>query len=239
MDFDPDLKDARFPVPPRRPPFPPCPRGPAGPPGPPGPPGPHGTINDTALCFAYAQLAHLLEQLILYYPGAFLYVFMPGISPWYIAGVPQQVYRSSEGTYGGLFVIGDGGTVAIPLSAIQALQFDTAVYNPAITYLPKPNFPPGCDTNILTAVYDYIGSLPEVDITIDCGSNVYSTGPLYLNKYGIIVQADGTGNDPSFIPVMQITAIGTPELSEEASVEAASAAEEGGEPHTRIQRRTE
>ena len=69
-------------------PFPPCPRGPAGPPGPPGPRGLPGSLNSTAACFVYAQLAHLLEQLIELYPGLTLYVFLPGISPWWISGIP-------------------------------------------------------------------------------------------------------------------------------------------------------
>lgn len=195
------------------PPFPPCPpgpRGPAGPPGPQGPRGPAGSMNYTAQCFAYAQLAHLLGQLIDLYPGVPLYVFLPGISPWWISGVPQQVYQSPEGTYGGVFILGDGGEVAFPLNAIAALQFtDSAtVYNPAITYLSKPDFPPGCDTNIITAVHDYVSTIPAgTEVLINIGSNIRSTGLIYLNKYGLIVQADESGNDPAFVPLTFITGI--------------------------------
>lgn len=197
----------------KHPPFPPCPpgpRGPAGPPGPMGPRGPAGSLNNTAQCFVYAQLAHLLEQLIDLYPGLILYVFLPGISPWWISGVPYQVYKSAEGTYGGLFLLGDGGYVAFPLNAIAALQFETgtAVYNPAITYLSKPDFPPGCDTNIVTAIHEYVSTIPgDINVLFNIGSNVRSTGPIYLNKYGLIVQADEHGNDPAFIPTTFITGI--------------------------------
>lgn len=166
------------------PPFPPCPpgpRGPAGPPGSMGPRGPAGSLNKTAQCFVYPQLAHLLEQLIDLYPGLTLYVFLPGISPWWVSGAPYQVYKSAEGTYGGLFLLSDGGYVAFTLSAIAALQFetDTAVYNPAITYLSKPDFPPGCDTNIITAIHEYVSTIPgDIDVLFNIGSYVRSTGPI-------------------------------------------------------------
>jgi hypothetical protein len=192
------------------PPGPPGPRGPAGPAGPPGypgPPGPSGSLNKTAISFAYAQLAHLIEQLIVFYPTSLLYVFLTGMNPWYITGYPYQLYKSEEGTFGGLFILNDGGQYeAIPLSAIAALQFDTAVYNPAITYLSRPLFPPGCDTNEITAIHDYAATLSG-DILFYLGSIAYSTGPIYKNEYGLIVQADAAGNDPAFLPVMNITSI--------------------------------
>ncbi|HPR40841.1 MAG TPA: hypothetical protein PKY19_02300 [Oscillospiraceae bacterium] len=213
------------------PPFPPCPRGPAGPPGPLGPRGLPGSLNSTAACFVYAQLAHLLEQLIELYPGMTLYVFLPGISPWWVSGIPERVYQSTEGTYAGLFILDGSGEVAFPLSAIAALQFETgtAVYNPAITYLPKPTFPPGCDTNIVTAIYEYVSTLTG-EVLINIGSNVRSTGPIYLNRYGMIVQADELGNDPAFVPLTYITGIAPQEMASEAETAAAEAA-----PSTRIQ----
>lgn len=220
------------------PPFPTCPRGPAGPPGPPGPRGLPGSLNSTAACFVYAQLAHLLEQLIVLYPGLTLYVFLPGISPWWISGIPERVYQSTEGTYAGLFILDGGGEVAFPLSAIAALQFDTdppVVYNPAITYLPKPSFPPGCDTNIVTAIYEYVATLSG-DVLFNIGSNVRSTGPIYLNRYGLIVQADALGNDPSFIPVTYITGIAPQDAAGAGAKKAAASSEEAGSvPPTRIQ----
>jgi len=171
-------------------------------------------IESSAICFCYAQLAHLLEQLIVLYPGKTLYVFLPGISPWWISGIPYQVYKSAEGTYGGLFLFNGEGNVAFPLNAIAALQFETgtAVYNPAITYLPKPDFPPGCDTNIVTAIHEYASTLSG-DVLFNIGSNVRSTGPIYLNEYGLIVQADEFGNDPAFLPLTHITGIAPQEVA--------------------------
>ncbi|MGE4484760.1 MAG: hypothetical protein AB7C97_06585 [Oscillospiraceae bacterium] len=229
-----------------RPPWPPCPPGPPGPQGPrgpigiAGPPGPRGlpgSLNNTAECFVYAQLAHLLEQLIDLYPGLTLYVFLPGISPWWISGIPYQVYQSSEGTYAGLFLLNGGGSVAFPLSAIAALQFetDTAVYNPAITYLPKPDFPPGCDTNIVTAIYEYVSTLSGV-VLFNIGSNVRSTDLIYLNKYGLIVQADEFGNNPAFIPVTHITGIAPQETADAEEKKAANSSDSAeSAPPTKIQ----
>lgn len=152
--------------------------------------------------------------------------------------MPYQVYKSTEGTYGGLFLLGDGGYVAFPLSAIAALQFetDTAVYNPAITYLSKPDFPPGYDTNIVTAIYEYVSTIPgDVSVLFNIGSYVRSTDLIYLNKYGLIVQADEHGNNPAFIPTTFITGIApqTTKTTKEKKVTSSTEAE--SVPPTKIQ----
>lgn len=187
----------------------PCPRGPAGPPGPPGPRGFPGSLNNTAISFAYAQLAHVIEQLIEFYPNNNLFVYISGFSPSSVSGKPYQLYTSSDGSFGGLFILNDNGLYeAIPLNAIVAMQFDstggTVAYNPAITYLSKPNFPPGYDTNIVTSIHDYIATLTG-NVQFYMGSLVNSIGPIYQNPYGLIVMAENTGNNPAFIPVLNIT----------------------------------
>ena len=207
------------------PPWPPCPipRGPAGPPGPIGPAGlmgplgAPGSLNGTAACFVYAQLAHLLEQLIAYYPGLEIHLFSMGNTPWELVGVPQKVYVSTEGTYGGLFIMKREGIedIAVPINKIALLQFKNGAvaYNPAITYLPKPDFPPGCDKNILTAIYEFVPTLPkDIGLIIfDIGTKLKlycSVNSIYLNQYGLIVLAGKYGNNPSFIPVTYMTSIG-------------------------------
>ncbi len=208
-------------------PFPPCPpgsRGPSGPPGlcgpvglagPPGPLGIPGSLNGTAACFVYAQLVHLLEQLIAYYPGVEIHVFSMGNTPWELIGVPQKIYVSTEGTYGGLLIMKKEGIedVAVPINKIALLQFKNGAvtYNPAITYLPKPDFPPGCDKNILTAIYEFVPTLPKDGLIINIGTKLTLYGRIYymyLNQYGLIVTADNHGNNPSFIPVTYMTSIG-------------------------------
>lgn len=191
------------------PPGPPGPPGYPGRPGPPGPPGPPGNMNYTTTNFYYAQLAHLIEQLIRYYPSTTLYVFLLGFTAWYVTGLPYQLYTSADATYGGVFILKDGDQYeAVPLNAIVAMQFETgaAVYNPAITFLSKPTFQPGYDTNIITSVHDYVSTITGT-FRVYCGTRVYSDGPLYKNEYGVIVQADASGNDPAFIPILNTNLI--------------------------------
>ncbi|MCI1931869.1 MAG: hypothetical protein LKJ13_09310 [Clostridia bacterium] len=196
------------------PPYPPCPppcqRGPAGPPGPQGLRGLPGSLNNTAISFAYAQLANLIKQLIEYYPTNTLNVYIIGFTPSLVSGLPYDLYSSTEGTFGSLFILDDGGNhQAVPLSAICAMQFDTTsgsvAYNPAITYIPKPDFPPGYDTNEITAIHDYVGDM-TTDVQFYMASHVASNGSVYLNPYGLIVQANTDGTNPLFIPVMHIIA---------------------------------
>ena len=94
----------------------------------------------------------------------------------------------------GLFVLENSGHYeSIPLNAIAAMQFETgaAVYNPVITYLPKPHFVKGCDLNLIAAIHDYLPVPTEAIICL--GSIAYSTGPVYKDEYGIIVQANTNG----------------------------------------------
>lgn len=187
----------------------PCPRGPAGPPGPPGLRGFTGSLENAAINFAYNQLANIIEQLIKFYPDKELNVFLTGFTPGNIAGKPYKLYTSPESTFGGVFTVDTSGVYqSVPLNAISALQIvdEKTVYNPAITYLAKPYFPPGYDTNIITAIHDYIATLTG-NIQFYMGSKVYASGPIYKNPYGLIVMAESTGNNPVFIPVLQITTL--------------------------------
>jgi|GEM_PF-1447012 len=172
-----------------------------------GPEGAPGSMNNTATCFSYAQLAHVIEQIIVLYPATVITVYLPGFSPAAVTGVPFQLFASPESTYGGVFVLEDSGQYeAIPLSAIVAIDLGVgSVYNPAITYLSAPEFPAGCDTNIVTSLYDY---LPEsTDVTVYLGSLISGTGTIYRDEYGMIVLSDALGNEPTFIPVLQLNLI--------------------------------
>ncbi len=191
------------------------PRGAAGSPGPKGVTGPPGSMNNSAQCFVYAQLANVIEQLIDLYPGQDLIVYLAGLVPSSASGIPTQLYKSSEGTYGGLLILNGTEPIAVPLSAISALQFsDSTIYNPTITYLPKPDFPPGCDTNIVTAIYEYVNTIPSgTDAYFSFGTNLRTTAPVYLNEYGMIVLSDSLGNDPVFLPISLITVI-APQLAD-------------------------
>ncbi|MEL7565482.1 MAG: DNRLRE domain-containing protein [Dehalobacterium sp.] len=162
---------------------------------------------DTAICFSFAQLAHIIEQIIQLYPTNVITVFTTGLSASSVTGTPYQLYSSAEGTYGGLFILLDNGQEeAISLNAITAIYTgDGTVYDPSITYLSPPTFPQGCDTNIITAYHDYLPV--ETDVTMYMGSNITASGTIYKNEYGILVLSDTDGNTPIFVPVTNIRVI--------------------------------
>lgn len=179
-----------------------------GPQGIPGPPGIPGSLNNTAICFTYAQLAHVIEQIILYYPTTVIVAYATGFTFAGLQGLPVELYSSPQGTYGGLFVVSDAGQIgAMPLNQITAINLGSGVsYNSAITYLSQPVFPSGCDTNIITAIHDYLPILTPV--TVYMGTAISVTGIVFKNEYGMLVVADDSlGNNASFIPVTNITGI--------------------------------
>lgn len=182
--------------------------GPPGPPGPYGPPGRPGNLIDTAISFTYAQLANVLAQIVRYYPTTVLRAYATGFTFAALVGTPVELYASPDATYGGLFVVEESGDRgAIPLSSISSVTFLGGVpYNLAISYLPKPVFPTGFDTNIVTAFHDYLPVGTPVSVYM--GSVVQVDGIVYKNVYGMLVVADDMlGTNPSFIPVTNITGI--------------------------------
>jgi hypothetical protein len=163
--------------------------------------------DGTAICFSYAQLAHVINQLITLYPGATMTVYTRGSAAVSLQGNAVELYVSPDATYGTLFILNDAGeTGAVPLNAISAIKVgDTAVYDPAITYLPAPEFPTGCDTNLITAYHDYL-SVGD-NVTVYPGVDIMTSGRVYKNEYGLLVlTTDEIGTKPIFIPVFSITA---------------------------------
>lgn len=184
--------------------------GPPGPPGPFGPPGRPGNLNDTALSFTYAQLANVIKQLIQFYPATKLNAYTIGFAFTFagLEGIPVELYASAGSSYGALFVMKeDTKTGALPLQSIASLAYVGGVaYNPAICFLPQPEFPPGFDHNIITAVHDYL-TVGDI-VTVYTGGAVEAVGVVYKNPYGMIVVADdSTGLNPTFIPVSNLTGI--------------------------------
>lgn len=163
--------------------------------------------DNTAICYSYAQLANIINQLIAMYSTNVITVYTTGLAASTITGTPYQLYSSSEGTYGGIFVLLDAGQQeAIPLNSITAIYTGAGtVYNPEIKYLPPQTFTPGCDTNIITAIHDYLSVSTNVQMYM--GSNISASGMIYKNEYGILVLSDELGNTPVFIPVTHITAV--------------------------------
>jgi hypothetical protein len=143
----------------------------------------------------------------MFYPTSSVTVFTKGLSASSITGTPYQLFAAQGATNGALFIVMDNGQQqAIPVNSIAAIYTgEGTVYNPSFTYLTSPTFPAGCDTDLVTAYYEYLQEL--TDLNLYTGSVVQATGTIYRNEYGIIVLSDASGNTPVFIPVLPITVI--------------------------------
>lgn len=156
-----------------------------------------GNTAGSSYCFSMAQLAHIVEQLITLYPASVMSVFTTNLNT--ITGTPYQLYASATEN--------SGQHIAIPLKAITAIYTgDDTVYNPAISYLiPTAPLPKGCDTDLMTAVYDYLPLLTEVILRM--GVTVQASGAIYRNEYGLLVLSDAAGSTPIFVPVFNLATI--------------------------------
>lgn len=152
-------------------------------------------------------MAHLLEQIIELYPGNTLTIYTNTWFTW--QGTPYGLFTSPDATGPGLFLIDDGTTIsAISISSITAIYLGAgSVYNPSITYLtPELPFNTGCDTNLITAIHDYLPvSLDQVTIYVPILTQ--ASGAVYIDEYGIIVLSDELGNTPIFISSCHIAGI--------------------------------
>lgn len=185
--------------------------GPTGSTGPTGPTGPTPIIGDSLTCFSQKQIINIIEQLMDIYPDNYFSIYT---NSWFtVVGKPQSLYTSPLGTNPGLFVVIDeeDSIGAIPISSIMAIKpGTTSVYDPSITYL-TPEFPltPGCDTDIITAIHDY---LPVSDDTV----NIYMPvlleveGRVIKNEYGMITMISSTDGAPVFISSPNIILMGSP-----------------------------
>ncbi len=166
--------------------------------------------SNTAICFSYEQLAHVITQLIQLYPSTVMTFYTTGFNVVGVTGIPIELYASPDASYGTLAVITDAGVNgAVPLNQITAIELPAdAIYNQSITYLPTPQFPAGCDKNLITSWHDYLPV--STAATVYTGALISETGVVYRNEYGLLVMADnGTGLHPVFLPVVNITAVTT------------------------------
>ncbi len=97
----------------------------------------------------------------------------------------------------------------MPLNQITAITLPAGtIYDQSIQYLPAPQFPAGCDKNLITSWHDYLP--PATSATVYTGALISEAGVVYKNEYGLLVMADdNTGLNPVFMPVVNITAVTT------------------------------
>lgn len=167
-------------------------------------------VYDRAICFSYEQLANLITQLMTLYPATVMSIYTTGFNVAGITGIPVELYASPDATYGTLAVLTDEGSNGIvPLNQITAIALPSGtVYDPTITYLPVPTFYAGFDKNLITSWHDYFRLATPA--TVYAGALITETGEVYKNEYGLLVMADdGTGLNPVFMPVINITCVTT------------------------------
>jgi hypothetical protein len=163
--------------------------------------------GNSAESFCYAQLSNVIKQLMALHPTGTMTVYTRGTV--YISGTPYELYASPDATYGMLSIMSDSGEfAAVPVNNITAVAISGITYDPTITYLTPPTFNPGSYTNLLLSMHSYLPISTSVDMYL--GPFVEATGVIYKNEYGVLVKTDSTaGNNPVFIPVVNINAVVT------------------------------
>jgi hypothetical protein len=168
-----------------------------------------GGTTDSMYCFAVAQMANILSQMITAYAGYTWTIYTNSLYSY--SGTPVSLYTSPNATGPGILQLVDinGDYESIPIEQIGAIYpGDGTVYDPSFTYLPAPTIlPVGCDTNLIAAIQSYLPLWTSV--TFSLGPSVSASGDIYRNEYGVIVLSDVDGNTPIFIFTPQIERIFT------------------------------
>lgn len=163
-----------------------------------------GGTADTMGCFAVAQLAYILSQMITAYSTTTWSVYSSSLAVY--SGTPLDLYRSPNATGPGLLRLVDvnGNYEALSIAHITAIYpGDGTVYSPTFTFIPSPSpLPAGCDTDLITAVQSYLPLGASVEIRL--GPTIAASGNIYRNEYGVLVLSDAAGNTPVFIATPHI-----------------------------------
>lgn len=155
--------------------------------------------NVTLLDFQYQQFANTLSQIITYYPTTLIRAYTPGL--YAIDGTPNSLYTSPEAASAGIFTMLESTELqSVALNTIVAFRTGQGTtYNESISYLDPPTpLPEGWDTNIITAIHDYLTIGQEVTVYWGIGNS--TEGFVYRNEYGmLVVTSDMSGANPYFI----------------------------------------
>jgi hypothetical protein len=165
------------------------------------------TPDNSAFCFCYAQLSHVIQQLMTLYPTSTMRIYTTG--DVYTEGVPYKFYASPDATYGTLAVLMAGGVYgAVPITTIVAVRVAGTNYDNSITYLTPPVFTSDCQKNVVTSIHDYLPV--STGVTLSLNGFIVATGVAYKNEYGILAVAkDMAGTSPVFVPATSVTLIET------------------------------
>lgn len=171
--------------------------GPTGPTGATGPTGPAGNAN-SASCGCKEQMRNIIQQIITLYPNNDIFVTLESGDA--VVGRPGSVILGPNGRTGVWEVINPQNfTQLLSICSIDSIQINNATYNDAIVYLPEPV---PATTDCCADCEATIRSLLPVgtsDVTIITSTQPPSTGTVIQNEYGMIVLANETTNNITFI----------------------------------------
>lgn len=174
------------------------PTGPAG--GPTGSTGPTGPSSNLVSCFCVQQMRNVIEQLIALYPNDNFVVSMESGNN--TSGRPGSLIPPpNSNPNAGLFqLINAQGNPeeAISLCRIASIRITSATYNEAITYLPGPIDPIGCEANCEEALRSYL-PVGTTDVSVNAGGQTVGGGTVIANPFGMVVLVGNNNSDPTFI----------------------------------------
>lgn len=185
--------------------------GPTGPTGPQGEEGPAGEMGATMTCFAMAQLANFVQQMIIAYPSTTWSVFMDTLATY--SGVPVDLY-AAPGAGGPWFLRlrdSENQYEALALGHLNAIYPGAGtVWDPSFSFLPPPDpLPTGCDADAALAVVSYLPL--GTSITAIMGPNITASGGVYRNELGVLILSDEDGNTPIVMSSLRIARLYTTE----------------------------
>lgn len=171
-------------------------QGPTGATGPQGPAGPAGNISSVN-CRCIEQMRNIIQQIITLYPNNDLFITLKSGDA--VVGRPGPLTLGPNGRTG-VFEVTNSQNFPQYLSicSIDTIQINNAVYNNAIVYLPEPDPAP---TDCCADCDAVIRSLLPVgtDANIITSTQTPSAGRVIENRYGMIVLANETANNITFI----------------------------------------
>lgn len=169
------------------------PQGEAGPQGPAGPSGNASSCN----CRCKEQMRNIIQQIIALYPNNELFITLDSGDA--VIGRPGTLTLGPNG-HTGVFEVTTTQNLSqyLPICNIDTIRVNSATYNNAIVYLPEPvPAPTDCCADCEAAIQSLLPA--GTNTSIITNTQTASTGTVVRNEYGMIVLANETNNNISFI----------------------------------------
>lgn len=138
-------------------------------------------------CFALAQCAHVLAQVIALYPGASVSIYSHRLST--MTGCLLALQKAQDTSAAPLLLLRDTPPYAFAIEKIAVLHLPNSVYEPSITYLPLPE-PAAGGLELIRTIHDSVAVGDTLELMTGVTTN--AAGIVAANEYGVIVLADAS-----------------------------------------------